>query len=108
MHFKNCQNLHKHIIRSDYKERLLCFPFNFTGFLKTDFSGKPNNFGLLDQIAALKWVRSNIEYFKGDPNGITVMGHGTGAACVQFLMLSPMAEGEQCEKKSNTIIGTND
>ena len=44
--------------------------------------------GILDQIAALHWVQENIENFGGDPRNVTIMGHGTGAACVHFLMTS--------------------
>ncbi|KAI5638586.1 carboxylesterase family domain-containing protein [Phthorimaea operculella] len=51
------------------------------------------NNGLLDQLAALKWIKDNIEDLNGDPNSITLMGHGTGAACVNFLMLSPISNG---------------
>lgn len=51
------------------------------------------NFGLLDQIAALHWVKENIAVFNGDPGAVTLAGHGTGAACVNFLMVSPVANG---------------
>ena len=46
------------------------------------------NHGLMDQIAALHWVKENIGAFGGDPGSVTLMGHGTGAACVHFLMAS--------------------
>lgn len=46
------------------------------------------NHGLMDQIAALHWVQENIGAFGGDPGSVTLMGHGTGAACVHFLMAS--------------------
>lgn len=42
----------------------------------------------MDQIAALHWVQENIAYFGGDPGNVTLVGHGTGAACVNFLMTS--------------------
>ncbi|XP_022126293.2 neuroligin-4, Y-linked isoform X1 [Pieris rapae] len=47
------------------------------------------NYGLMDQIAALHWVQQNIALFGGDPTNITLMGHGSGAACINFLMISP-------------------
>ena len=53
---------------------------------------KEANFGLLDQIAALKWIQENIEAFNGDPGSVTLLGHGTGAACVNLLLISPMAQ----------------
>uniref|UniRef100_A0A1B0BD81 Carboxylesterase type B domain-containing protein n=1 Tax=Glossina palpalis gambiensis TaxID=67801 RepID=A0A1B0BD81_9MUSC len=49
------------------------------------------NFGLLDQIAALHWIKENIGYFGGDKDSVTLMGHTTGAACVNYLMISPVA-----------------
>lgn len=52
-----------------------------------------SNFGLLDQVAALQWIKENINAFGGNSESITLMGHGTGAACVNFLMLSPIARG---------------
>ncbi|XP_054153937.1 neuroligin-3-like isoform X2 [Oppia nitens] len=51
------------------------------------------NFGLMDQVAALHWIQENIREFGGDEANVTVMGHGHGAACINFLMLSPMARG---------------
>jgi para-nitrobenzyl esterase len=51
------------------------------------------NYGILDQIAALNWVKNNIEKFGGDPDNVTVAGQSAGSANVQALMLSPMAKG---------------
>ncbi|XP_032510698.2 neuroligin-4, Y-linked-like [Danaus plexippus] len=47
------------------------------------------NYGLMDQIAALHWVQQNIALFGGDPGNVTMLGHGSGAACINFLMISP-------------------
>ncbi|KAA0187970.1 hypothetical protein HAZT_HAZT000557 [Hyalella azteca] len=46
------------------------------------------NYGLMDQIAALHWLNENIAAFGGDPESITIFGHGTGAACINFLLTS--------------------
>jgi len=51
------------------------------------------NFGLLDQIAALRWVKSNIGAFGGDPAKVTVFGQSAGAQSVLALMTSPLAGG---------------
>ncbi|KAI4466095.1 neuroligin [Holotrichia oblita] len=69
----------------------LNFRLGVLGFLKTGFlMDAKANFGLIDQIAALIWIRENIKEFGGDPDRVTMFGHGTGAACISLLTLSPM------------------
>ncbi len=50
------------------------------------------NYGLLDQIAALKWVKNNILQFGGDPDNITIVGQSAGAMSVQALVTSPLSK----------------
>jgi para-nitrobenzyl esterase len=51
------------------------------------------NYGLLDQMQALRWVRENISKFGGDTNRVTVMGQSAGAGDICLLMASPLAAG---------------
>jgi len=61
------------------------------GFLSTGDSEAPGNYGFLDQVEALKWVKNNIWAFGGDPNSITVFGESAGGASTSLLQLSPLS-----------------
>ncbi|XP_071980211.1 neuroligin-3 isoform X3 [Engystomops pustulosus] len=63
------------------------------GFLSTGDQAAKGNYGLLDQIQALRWVSENAAFFGGDPRRITVFGSGIGASCVSLLTLSHHSEG---------------
>jgi para-nitrobenzyl esterase len=61
------------------------------GFARLD--GAPDNRGLLDQLAALRWVHHNITAFGGDPGNVTVLGQSAGAGSIAALLVMPAAAG---------------
>jgi para-nitrobenzyl esterase len=58
-----------------------------------DPKGLLGNYGIMDQIEALRWVKRNIARFGGDPSNVTVFGESAGAGTVQILMASPQSNG---------------
>ena len=73
--------------------RLGVFGFLATEDLAKEANGAAGNYGLLDMIAALRWVKSNIKQFGGDPGNVTIFGESAGSFAVSTLMASPMAQG---------------
>ncbi|MFJ7299189.1 carboxylesterase/lipase family protein [Streptomyces sp. NPDC099088] len=77
-----------------FNYRLGSFGFLATPELSEESEhGSSGNYGLLDCVAALRWVRENIQGFGGDPGRITVAGQSAGAGAVNFLAMSPLAKG---------------
>jgi para-nitrobenzyl esterase len=75
------------------------YRLGYFGFLshpelsKESGRGASGNYALLDQIAALKWVRDNIAKFGGDAKQVTIFGQSAGAYDITLLMTSPLAKG---------------
>ncbi|MFJ7217755.1 carboxylesterase/lipase family protein [Amycolatopsis sp. NPDC098790] len=69
----------------------LNYRLGIPGFLALD--GAPDNRGLLDVLAALRWVRDTIGVFGGDPGNVTVFGQSAGATLVAALLAAPAAKG---------------
>ncbi|XP_076053434.1 carboxylesterase 4A-like [Oratosquilla oratoria] len=65
-------------------------PLGFLNTYNLGSSGVVSNFALLDQIAALNWIAENIDQFNGDPSRVTLFGRDTGAACISYLLESPI------------------
>ncbi|CAG9817939.1 unnamed protein product [Phaedon cochleariae] len=62
------------------------------GFLSTSDEAASGNWGLKDQLLALRWVQDNIEYFGGNKSDVTIFGESAGAASISFLMQFPSSE----------------
>ncbi|MFH0517909.1 carboxylesterase/lipase family protein [Streptomyces sp. M41] len=87
---------------------LVVVTFNYRvgieGFARID--GAPANRGLLDQVAALEWVRENITAFGGDPGQITVFGESAGAGSIAALLAMPSAHGLFRRAITQSVPGT--
>ncbi|MEV4432680.1 carboxylesterase family protein [Streptomyces sp. NPDC049585] len=87
---------------------LVVVTFNYRlgieGFAQIE--GAPANRGLLDQIAALEWVRDNIRAFGGDPDRVTVFGQSAGAGSIAALMTMPRAAGLFRRAVAQSVPGT--
>lgn len=85
------------IARRDVVYVSINYRLGYLGFMATNNLKAENdgagNYGILDQIAALKWVKNNIEVFGGNPENVTVMGQSAGAGSLIGLIGSPKAEG---------------
>lgn len=74
------------------------------GFLSTNDAAAQGNWGVKDMIEALRWVRTNIALFGGNPNQITVFGESAGSVAVHYLLLTRMGEGVNITIKLETIL----
>jgi para-nitrobenzyl esterase len=80
------------VVTVNYRVNVLGF-FAHPELTKESEHHSSGNYGLLDQLAALEWVRRNAAAFGGDPKRITVMGQSAGAMSVHYLTASPLAKG---------------
>jgi para-nitrobenzyl esterase len=82
------------VVLVSFNYRLAHFGFFAHPALSREQAGEPlGNYGLLDQIAALQWVRRNIAAFGGDPGNVTIFGESAGGMSVHVMMTTPLAAG---------------
>ena len=77
----------------NFNYRVGAFGFMAHPELTREQGGHSGNYGLMDQIAALRWVKANIAMFGGDPDKVTIIGQSAGALSVSSLIFSPEAKG---------------
>ena len=80
------------VVSANYRVGAFGF-FAYPGLTAESPHHSSGNYGLLDQIAALRWVQQNIAAFGGDPHQVTIYGQSAGAGSVWLLMQSPLARG---------------
>ncbi len=81
----------KGVILVTINYRLGIFGFLSHPELSAENDGISGNYGLYDQIAALKWVKNNIAQFGGDPENITIFGQSAGGGSIRNLVISPLS-----------------
>jgi para-nitrobenzyl esterase len=80
------------VVSVNYRLGLFGF-YSHPELSKESGHGASGNYGLMDQIAGLQWVKRNIAAFGGDPNKVTIAGESAGSASVSAAMASPLAAG---------------
>jgi para-nitrobenzyl esterase len=83
----------KDVIVVTLNYRLNVFGFLASEDLVKEQNGHAGNYGLMDQVAALRWVKANIAAFGGDPGNVTVFGESAGSFAVSALTVAPSAAG---------------
>ena len=93
-------------ITANYREGIFGFFAHPELSKETSYKGS-GNYGFLDQVAAITWVKNNIAAFGGDPDRITIVGESAGSISVSVLMASPLCKGlfAQAMGSSGAVVG---
>lgn len=95
-------------ITANYREGIFGFFTHPELSKETEYNGS-GNYGFLDQVAAIQWVKDNIAAFGGDPDHITIMGESAGSMSVSALVASPLSRNliAQAMGSSGSVLGQN-
>lgn len=98
----------KGIVFVSINYRVGAFGFMAHPALSKEQNNASGNYGILDQIAALQWVKKNIAAFGGDPSRVTIAGQSAGSMSVNCLVASPLAKGlfQQAILQSGGLVGS--
>jgi len=80
------------VVSPNYRLGIFGF-FSHPALTKESGHGASGNYGLMDEVAALAWVKKNIAAFGGDPQKVTIAGESAGSASVSGMMASPLTSG---------------
>lgn len=95
---------YKHLVEANTVFISLNYRLSIFGFLCFRIAEAPGNAGLKDVLKALEWIKNNAVNFGGDPDNVVLMGHGSGAAMVDLITLSPLSKN--LVHKAITISGS--
>ncbi len=91
--YSNSPLVDRGVVLVNINYRMGVFGFLASEDLRREGGGTAGNYGLMDTVAALRWVRANIARFGGDPKNVTIFGESAGSFAVSMLMAAPMAQG---------------
>lgn len=93
-------------VTANYREGIFGFYAHPELSKESSYKGS-GNYGFMDQLAAIKWLKDNIAKFGGDPDRITIVGESAGSMSVSALMASPLSKGlfSQAMGSSGSVLG---
>jgi para-nitrobenzyl esterase len=91
--YSNSPLVDRGVVLVNINYRMGVFGFLASEDLRREGGGAAGNYGLMDMVAALQWVRANIASFGGDPGNVTIFGESAGSFAVSTLMASPLTRG---------------
>jgi para-nitrobenzyl esterase len=93
LRYANSPLVDRGVVLVNINYRMGVFGFLASEDLRREGGGAAGNYGLMDVVAALQWVRANVASFGGDPGNVTIFGESAGSFAVSTLMASPLAQG---------------